>query len=110
MGIMKLFITAALVAMISAKCKVGTSYVGFEDEKCSKPTGIKFIAGPNEAASTGTCVDQGAGSQYTDCAADAFFTHTFPKQKCQGKELSYIEYAYGKCVKLPDGKFAKVTQ
>ena len=105
---MKLFISAALLALVSAKCKKGVSYEVFGDDKCTQSMHIKFVGNDGEIEHTGICDNAGAGSQYTDCSPEAFFTHTFGKPSCQGIEVSYIEYPYGKCVKLPDGKFAKV--
>jgi len=102
---MKLFVSAILVALVTPTCKVGLTYIGFNDDACKTPSGVKFIAGPNEAAQTGKC----AGTTYTGCSDEAFFTHTFPKKECQGKEASYQEFPYGKCTKTPDGKFAIVT-
>ena len=42
---MKLFVTAAIVALVAPTCKVGTSYEVFVDADCKQKKNIKFTAG-----------------------------------------------------------------
>ena len=96
---MKLFVTAAIVALVAPTCKVGTSYEVFADADCKQKKNIKFTAGKAESDVSGHCIPIGGGSEIIDCSGDSFFTHIFPKPMCQGKEVSYQEFAFGKCTK-----------